>query len=112
MRGLQASQRREAVKARHHHVEQHDVRQLSDTGGRQQIFAVRINTRLIAAAVQERLQVVSKRRIVICDRNNWRLHENTCVWFLAGTCEGAKQAAAADVPPQQRQPRRPPVERG
>src|SRR6266852_4463635 len=46
-------------------------------GRREQVFAVAVDSRLIASAVQKRFQIVRKGEIVISNGNEWKLHGRT-----------------------------------
>ena len=73
-RGLERAQRREAVQAGHHHVEQHDVGRIRLPDGGEQFVAARVGPRVVAAEREERPEVVGESRVVVDDRDVGLLH--------------------------------------
>ena len=67
LRGLERPQRLEAVHARHHHVEQHDVGRVALLTAATHFVAARVRARLVAAQREEGPQIIRERRIVVDD---------------------------------------------
>ena len=73
-RRLQRPQRRQAVEAGHHHVEQDDVGSFCLLHGGEHFVAAGVAARFIPAQRKERSEICSKPRIIIDDRNKRLFH--------------------------------------
>ena len=72
---LEVAECLEAVHARHHHVEQHDVRRIALSDGRQHLVPARVGPGLVPAQREKRPEVGRERRVVVHDCDQWFLHE-------------------------------------
>ena len=93
LRRLQRAQRLEAVHARHHHVEQHDVGRIALLDGGEHLVAARVGARLVAAQREEGPQVVRRTRN---RRPRWRRRVSSTLQLRQGKRDDGRSARDAD----------------